>query len=165
MSNVFLLRMPAGIPGNVTRPQNATIEAQQLDTTNFPTVYGVPVAVDATSKNVRKIMGGDAATAIYGFYVRPFPTTGGSSDGIGTSTPPTSGIVSILKRGYISVKLNVGTAAKNGAVYARIVANGGNTIIGGIEATSDSTNTILFANAYFTGAADASGNAEVAFNI
>lgn len=165
MSNAFTYRMPAGIPGNVTRASVATIESQILDTTNYPTVYGVPVAIDATSKNVRKIMAGDAAAAIYGLYVRPFPTASGATDGVGTSTPPVSGLCSILKRGYSNVKVNAGTAAKNGVVYVRVVANGGNTIIGGVEAAADSTNTIIMTGAYFTGPADASGNCEVAYAI
>jgi hypothetical protein len=164
MSNVFTFRMPVGVPGTINRAQTATVEAAILDTTNYPTAYGVPVAIDATSKNARKIIGGDAAAAIFGMYVRPYPTNN-STDGLGTSTPPVSGIASILKRGYMIAKLNVGTAAKNGTVYVRVTANGGNTIIGGIEATSDSTNTITMANAYFTGSADANGNVEIAFNL
>lgn len=164
MSNAFLYRMPAGIPGSITRAGVATVEAVILDVTNFPTVFGVPVAIDATSKNARKIIAGDVIASVYGFYVRPYPTNN-SQDGLGTSTPPVSGIGNVLKRGYLGVHLNVGTAAKNGAVYIRTVANGGNTIIGGVEATSDSTNTFAIANAYFTGPADASGNTEVAFNI
>ncbi len=165
MSNAFQFRMPAGIPGAINRSSTATVEAQLLDTTNYPTVYGVPVAIDATSKSVRKIMAGDAASSVYAMYVRPYPTNSGT-DPIGTSTAPVSGICSVLKRGYMTVQLNGATAAaKNGAVYVRTVANGGNTIIGGIEAAADSANTFAMANAYFTGPADANGNVEIAFNI
>lgn len=163
---VFTYRMPAGIPGGINRAEVATVEAQQLDTTNYPTSYGVPVAIDATSKNLRKIIGGDAAAAVKGFYVRPYPTSNGSSsDGLGTVTPPTSGVANVLRRGYMTVKNNVGTPAKGGQVYVRVTANGGNTIIGGVEATSDSTNTIAPAGCFFTGAADASGNVEIEFNL
>ena len=164
MSNAILYRMNAGIPGNVNRASEATIEAQLLDIVNFPTAYGVPVAIDATSKGIRKIMAGDVPANVYGFFVRPYPV-GASQDPIGVSTPPVSGLCNVLKRGYINVKLNVGTAAKNGVVYVRTVANGGNTIIGGIEATADGVNNYAMLNAYFTGAADASGNTEVAYNL
>jgi hypothetical protein len=159
----FTYRMPAGIPGAVNRASTATVEAQQLDTTNYPTVYGVPIVIDAASHNARYAKTGDAS--IYGMYVRPYPTGGSATDGLGTSTPPTSGIVSVLKRGYMTVKLNVGTAVNNGQVYVRITANGGNTIIGGIEATSDTTYTLAIANCAFMGPADASGNVEIAYNI
>ena len=164
MSNAFLYRMPAGIPGQVNRFSAATVEPQLLDTTNFPTVYGVPVAIDATSKNTRKIMAGDTAASVYGMYVRPYPTNSGT-DPIGTSTPPVAGICNVLKRGYMSVQLNGATAAaKNGTVYVR-TAVGTGSIIGGIEAAADSTNTFAMANAYFTGPADANGNVEIGFNI
>jgi hypothetical protein len=157
--------MPAGIPGAVNRASTATIEPQQLDVTNYPTAYGVPVAIDAASHNTRKILAGDVAASIYGMYVRPYPTNN-NTDGLGVGTPPVSGLCSILKRGYINVKLNVGTAVKNGTVYVRVAANGANTIIGGIEATSDTTNTIAMpSNCYFTGPADPNGMAEIAFNI
>lgn len=165
MPNAFLYRMPAGIPGNINRSQSATVEAGLLDATNYPTVYGVPVAVDATTKNFRKIIGGDTAAAIQGLYVRPYPTNN-NQDGLGTSTPPTSGICNVLKRGYMNVSLGgVAAAAKGGTVYVRVAAPAAGKPLGGIEAAADSTNTIVMANAQFTGPADASGNAEVAFNL
>lgn len=162
---VFTFRMPAGIPGGVNRVEVATVEAQQLDTTLFPTAYGVPVALDATSHNVRAIKAADTTASVYGFYVRPFPTSGNGTDGLGTSTPPVSGIVNILKRGYMTIKLNGTTAAaKNGTVYVRTVT-GTFTVIGGVEAAADGSNTFVLTGAYFTGPGDASGNVEVAFNI
>jgi hypothetical protein len=165
MSNAFTFRMPAGIPGTVTRASQATVEAQLLDTTNFPAAYGVPVAIDATSHGVRKIGAGDTAAAVYGFYVRPYPTHSGT-DPLGTSTPSVSGICNVLKRGYINVLLGGTTAAaKNGTVYVRVAAPASGKPLGGVEAAADSTNTIALTNAYFTGPADATGNAEVAFNI
>jgi hypothetical protein len=158
--------MPAGIPGTVTRPSTATVEAQILDATNYPTAYGVPTAIDATSHGLRKIIAGDTNASVTGFYVRPYPTTGGASDPIGSATTPSAGIGNQLKRGYINVQLNGATAAaKNGAVFVRTVANGGNTIIGGIEAAADGSNTFQLTNAFFTGPADANGNVEIAYNL
>jgi hypothetical protein len=158
--------MPAGIPGAVNRAFQSTIEQQLIDGTNPPTGYGLPVAIDATSKKARGVTTGDAATAIYGLNVRPYPTQGNGTDGLGTATPPTSGIMDVLKRGYISVHLGGATAAaKNGTVYVRVAAAAGGKPIGGIEAASDTTNTIVMANSYFMGPADADGNVEIAFNI
>lgn len=165
---VFQFRMPAGIPGAVNRAESANVEAQQLDATYYPTSFGVPVAIDATSHNMRAIKAGDTTANVYGFYVRPFPaTTGSLTDGLGTSTPPTSGIGSVLKRGYMTAKLNGATAAaKNGTIYIR-TAVGTGSIIGGIEAATDGTNTFALTslNSYFMGPADANGNVEIAFNI
>ena len=165
MSNAFLYRMPAGIPGNVNRASHATVEAALLDATNYPTAYGVPVAVDATSKNIRKIGAGDTAAGVFGFYVRPY-VTNHSQDGLGTSTPPVSGVCKVLKRGYISAQLNgAAAAAKNGAVYVRVAAPAAGKPLGGVEAAADASNTFLLAGASFTGPADASGNCEIAFNL
>ena len=163
----FQYRMPAGIPGAITRVSSANVEAALLDTTNYPTSFGVPMAIDATSHGARKLMAADTATSVYGFYVRPFPTQNVTqNDPLGTSTPPTSGIANVLKRGYINVKLNGATAAaKNGIVYVRTLTGTG-SVIGGIEAAADASNTFaLPSSCYFTGPADASGNVEIAFNI
>ena len=159
--------MPAGIPGAINRSNTATVEAQVLDTVNFPTVYGVPGAIDATSNKFRKIQGSDVAASIYGMYVRPFPTGGTATDPIGVSTPPVSGICNVLKRGYMTVLLNgTAPATKNGVIYVRVANASAGKPLGGIEAASDTTNTIVMpGNSYFTGPADASGNVEIAFNI
>ncbi len=166
MSNAFLYRMPAGIPGNITRVSAATVEPQQLDTTNYPTAYGLAGTIDATSHNFRHANSSDSASSNFSLYVRPFPTSGGANDPIGSATVPTAGLCSVLKRGYMMVSCAYGTPAKGGTVYVRTAANGGRTVLGAIEAQSDTTYSVaLPSNCYFTGAADASGNVEIAFNI
>jgi hypothetical protein len=163
MGNAYTYRMPVGVPGDVTRPSQSTIEAHAYGATPF-TAYGLPVKLSAGK--VIPMGAGDAAQQPLGFLARPFPTQGANaSDPLGTAVPPTSGVANLLKRGYITVKNNVGTPALNGVVYMRVTANGGNTIIGGIEATSDGGNTIALAGCTFNGAADADGNVEIAFNI
>lgn len=162
----FLYRMPAGIPGAVTRSEVATVEARVIDASNPPTAFGVAVAIDATTSGIRPMGTGDTASLVYGVYVRPYPLQGNGTDGLGTSTPPTSGIANVLKRGYITVQLNGTTAAAlNGAVYVRIANASTGKPIGGFEAASDTTNTIQLTNAVFTGPADANGNVELAFNL
>jgi hypothetical protein len=166
LSNAIQYRMNAGIPGTDSRPQISTVVAEQLDPTNYPTGYGVPVAVDGTTHLIRKIMTGDVAANIYGMYVRPYPTQTTGTDPLGTSTAPPTGHANIMKRGFMMVLLGGATAAvKNGTVYVRVAAAATGKPIGGIEAAADSTNTIVMANAYFTGPADANGNVELAFNI
>ncbi len=163
----FQYRMPAGIPGAVNRASSANVEAAIVDATLPPASYGLGLVIDGTSHNVRIPKSGDTANSIYGMYVRPYPTGGSATDGLGTSTPPGAGsIANVLKRGYMTVKLNGATAAaKGGTVFVRILTGTG-TVIGGIEAAADSTNTVtLPSNWYFTGPADASGNVEIAVNI
>ena len=160
----FLYRMPSGIAGDVTRASVSTIETQLLDSTlPFPG-YGLFGKI-ASGKFV-PIASGDAAGTVYGALVRPFPTQGvNASDALGVSVPKTSGAADVMRRGYMSVKLNAGTAALGGVVYVRVGAAATGKPIGGIEAASDSTNTIAVAGASFMSAADASGNVEIAYNI
>jgi hypothetical protein len=101
----------------------------------------------------------------YGILVRPFPT-GGSQDPLGTSTPPTTGACDVLKSGYINVILSGSTAAvKGGQVFIWMAAATGTHILGGWEAAPSNGNTIAVPNCYFSGAADAAGNTEIAFNV
>lgn len=160
----ILYRMGHGVAGDITRQSQAnTIEPHLLGATPF-TAYGLPAKISAGK--IVPMGAGDAGTALRGFLVRPFPTHGANpSDPLGAAVPPTSGMGDLLKRGYISVKCNVGTPALDGTVYMRITANGGNTIIGGIEATADGGNTITLPGCTFNGAADANGNVEIAYNL
>lgn len=161
--NPILYRMPYGIPGDVTRRQHATIEPHIFGATPF-TAYGLPVKLSAGK--VIPMGAGDAAQVPFGFLVRPYPTQGANaSDPVGTAVPPISGQADVLRRGYINVKNNVGAPATGGTVYMRVTANGGNTIIGGIEATADGANTVILQSCTFTGNADANGNVEIAVNI
>jgi len=161
--NPILYRMPYGIPGDVTRREHSTIESQLFGATAF-SAYGLPAKF--SSGKIVPMGAGDAGTDLRGFLVRPYPITGANaSDPLGTSVPPTAGAADLMKRGYMTVKCNVGTPALDGTVYMRITANGGNTIIGGIEATADGANTITLPTTKFAGPADANGNVEIAFNI
>ena len=164
MGNAILFRMASGIPGDISRQSQATVESIPLNSASPFAGYG----------QLGKIVGGkfvplgagDTATAAYGLLVRPFPTTGGAaSDPLGTATPPAGGIGVVLRRGYMTVKNNAGTPALNGQVYVRVAAAAAGKPIGGIEAAADSTNTIAIAGATYTNAGDANGNVEIAYNI
>lgn len=164
MGNAFLYRMPAGIPGDVTRASQSTIEPVFLDPTLPFAGYGLFGKI-ASGKFV-PFGAGDVSGADYGLLVRAYPTTGGSgADPLGTSTPPTKGVADVLRRGYMTVRLNAGTASKDGAVYVRVAAAAAGKPIGGIEAVADSTNTVAITIASFMGPADASGNVEIQYNI
>ena len=164
MGNSILYRMPYGIPGDVTRAAQATIESGILNSSLPFAGYGLFGKI-ASGKFV-PVGSGDAAGAVYGLLVRPYPTQGANaSDPLGTAVPKTSGVADVLRRGYASVKNNAGTAALGGAVYIRVANAATGKPIGGIEAAADSTNTIQVDGAIFMGDADASGNVEIGFNI
>lgn len=134
----YLQRMPAGIPGDVSRKEGAYVEARVFDATNPPLAYGQPVVIDGTSKNIRKLLAGDASTSVYGFLVRPFPTSNiNTTDGLGTSTPNTNQPADIMKKGYLNVLLQNSTAsALNGQVYVRTATTSGSLVQGGLEAAA-----------------------------
>lgn len=161
--NAFVSRMPAGIPGTLSRSAaQSTVDTVNLTANSF-TAYGLGGLIDAATGNFRIPAAGD--TAISGILVRPFPTNS-SQDGLGVSTPPAKGLADRLLRGFVSVLLGGATAAtKDGPVYCRIQNAAAGKPIGGFEAAADGGNTIQVTNARFTGPADANGNVEIAFNI
>ncbi|MCA7083398.1 hypothetical protein K7G19_07270 [Cupriavidus sp. DB3] len=164
MSNAILYRMASGIPGDISRQSQATVEPQIFDPAlPFPG-YGLFGKL-AAGKFV-PVASGDTAAVIYGLLVRPYPTTGGAgSEPLGTATPPTKGVCDVLRRGYMTVKNNAGTPALGGTVYVRVAAAAAGKPIGGIEAAADGTNTVAVAGAIFMNGGDANGNVEIAFNI
>jgi hypothetical protein len=143
MDVAFLQRMNAGIPGDISRKEGAIVEVANYDATNPPAAFGQPVVLDGTSHNIRHLLSTDAATAIYGMLVRPFPTSNvNTTDGLGTSTPNTANPADVAKKCYMTVLLQNTTAAVKGAqVYARAAATSGALVQGGLEAGGVATVT------------------------
>lgn len=162
MSNAYLLRMPSGIPGDVSRKLDSTVESQFFNSSLPFASYGIPAKL--VSGKVVPFAATDTADLLYGFLVRPYPTQS-AQEGIGTATPPTTGCANVLRRGWMTVKCNAGTPAQGGTVYVRIDTPSGAKVVGGIEAASDSTHTVALTGVKFTNAGDASGNVEIEYNI
>lgn len=165
MTNSFTFRMPAGIPGAISRGAGqATIDPVVLNASAAFPRYGM--FGKTVSEKFVPLESGDAAAVITGLLVRPFPTQS-SQDGLGTSTPPTSGAADRLKRGYMTATLAKGTSAKDGQVY--VVTTAGGTVSVGDIVTSTTPagggTGVLVVGCFFTGPADANGIVELAFNI
>jgi hypothetical protein len=165
MTNAFTYRMPAGIPGTISRAAGqATVEPEVANAgTPFPR-YGM-FGKTAAEKFV-PLEAGDGAGAITGLLVRPFPTTS-SQDGLGTSTPPTSGLLDRLKRGYMVVTLAKGAAAKDAQVFV-VTTAGGTVVVGDIVTSANPAGggaAVAAAGAFFTGPADANGVVEISYNL
>lgn len=165
MSNSILYRMPVGIAGAISRPQDLTVEPVIINAANAFTAYGL--AGKFVNGLFVPLADGDTAAVIQGIYVRPYPTT---------STPDLVRQVGAdknfpgdaLKRGYMTV--NVGSDAtgitKGAPVY--VVVSVDSTIdvpLGGFYASEVSGKTVVLPNAQFTGAGDADGNAEISYKI
>jgi hypothetical protein len=167
----FGFRMPGGIPGDVSRKHPSTIEPCLTDPTNPPTFFGQGVIVDDTSANgVRVPASGDSGlTAIYGITVRPFPfqTASASNYGaqaFGAAALP-AGAVDILRAGYMTVTAQGAAVTYKGAPVHLCIVAGTGYVVGGFSADTVSGTFITLADALWNGPADASGNAEIAFNI
>lgn len=166
MSNAFLYRMPAGIPGDVTRREAARIEQAIFDA-NYPvTEYGLPVK--KVSGKIRPMAEHDTDQP-YGFLVRPFPTQSGDAANAPLTTaavPPTSGIGDVLVAGYMTVKVLDGTPAAGGSVYYRSEQESPEVTIGRLEVAAGSpVANIAITNCIFMGAFDSDGNGEIRFNV
>jgi len=68
MANTILYRMPAGIAGAISRPQDLTVEPHVLDSTKPFAAYGLAGKI-AGGKFV-PVESGDAATVMAGIFVR-----------------------------------------------------------------------------------------------
>nr|WP_223238631.1 hypothetical protein [Acinetobacter baumannii] len=96
--------------------------------------------------------------------MRSYPTQS-ALNGIGAAVPQSGIVNDIMRRGYMTVKCNAGTAKKAGKVYVRVATGTELKPIGGIEAVADGVNTIEIKNAMFMHDADAQGNVEISYNI
>jgi hypothetical protein len=172
----FTFRMGAGFTGDVNRTHPASIEPVLIDASAPPLLFGEAVVVDPTTQGVRPLVAGDSAlTKVYGVTVRAFPTqqSSGTNYGaaaLGSAVPPVSGVMDVLRSGYIMVQLgnNAWPNAKKGsAVFVWIAASSGNHVQGAFEDTATGGSTIALDTSLYTfnGTADASGVVELAFNI
>lgn len=165
----YTYRMGAGFPGDVNRMHPASIEPCLIDAAAPPTAYGQPVLVDPTTQGVRPMtVGDDGLSEIYGITVRSFPGQQASASNygavaFGSNAPPATGVIDVLKSGYIMVQLNTGTPVKGGAVFVWVAASAGAHVQGGFEvaATPGSTAALDPAIYSFNGPPDSSGVTEV----
>jgi hypothetical protein len=113
------------------------------------------------------LMPGDTATSVYGLLARPYPF-GATTDPLGNDTPPDDGVVDVLRKGYMTVKLSGDDpAAKGNPVYIWTAPPSGTHIFGGYEATDpgndleDNPQGFQLPMAVFMGPADTNNNVEI----
>jgi hypothetical protein len=102
---------------------------------------------------------------ITGLLVRPFPTTS-SQDGLGTSTPPTSGVIDRLKRGYMTVRWRSAPRPRTAGLRGHHRRR--HRLLGDIVTSASPAGGgtgVAVAGCFFTGPADANGIVEIAYNI
>ena len=147
MSQFIGTSMARGFAGMLTRGSfDNTTEILPNDGTAPVTAFGVAVKLNTGKTGVTPCT--DDADAVYGISVREY----GQANDSGVQAMP---MVTILKRGYIAVAPTAGTPARGGVVY--IAPDG--------SITADSTGAGTLSGAYWMGAEDSDGLAELAFNI
>ena len=158
----YQFRMPAGIPGEVTRSNSAVVEPNIPHATTPPTAFGTFCKM--LSGAISKTISGDAASSVYGIVVRPYPTSNVGSSALGGGSPSTVDPLSVLRSGYANVALARGTAVRGAQVYLLVTATTGK-LVGDIEDAADAGNCVAVTGCFFMGAADAGGNVEVSYNV
>jgi len=170
----YLLNMPSGFRGRLSRAEHAKVEAQQIDAALPPLEYGTLVIMDPPTGKIRRPVAADLTTApFYGLLVAPYPTQGGPgvapnylTQPIGSVAP--AGLVGdVLRSGYMYVHLGGATpAVKHGAVHVWTDVSGGTQVTGNVTAVAAVAGSVIVVpGAYFMSAADANGIVEVQFNI
>jgi len=95
----FLYRAPAGVAGDVTRPDDTIVESGLLNAAQAPTAFGAPVKL--VSGKFEKIASGDTAAVFAGVLSRVAPSIAG--DLVQTyagGTPNTASVQGIVVKGY-----------------------------------------------------------------
>jgi hypothetical protein len=162
----FTYRMGAGFAGDVNRTHPFSVEPCLIDSAAPPTAYGQAVVIAAGTNAVRPVAAGDnALTGIYGVTARPFPTqqmSGGLSSPFGNQVPPTSGIIDVLRLGYILVQMN-GTPNKGAPLNVWAAAAAGGDLPGQFTTSTTAGDFIgpLAGSSSFNGPPDVKGIGEI----
>lgn len=160
----YLYSAPAGIPGDITRPDETSVEPAKLIavSTVFAKAFGIPLKYVAGG--VSQFASGDVATAFAGILVREVPSiSGNANQGLTDNAPNPLQIAGMAVRGYVNVKCTVGTPARGGIVYVRVV-DADPKFIGDLEASSDGSNSVALSNTQASWAVDgkdADNNTEI----
>ena len=155
--------MTHGYAGSYARQPDSVIDTHPMasaeDTT--PITFGLCVVLDDANAVT---LPEDTSTAaqFLGVAVREIKSaTDYLSQSVGQYNPGDA--VPIMKRGCVNVICQNGTPAQGGDVYLRVKANDSlpNAVVGGFEATADSTNSVKLTNCKWKGPADSNKVAEM----
>ena len=158
----YLDRMPAGIPGRVSRTHGTSLEPILLGS---GMLFGSPGKV--VNGKLVPLADGDVVDVIYGFLASQYPTQsdmadlgGGAASASGSA--PADTIQSVMRRGYMTVRIIGGAPAKDAAVYIVTAESAG--AVGSLSAASGA-GLAAIPGCTFMGEADGDGNVEISFNI
>ena len=140
MAPAYTFRAPAGFSGDISRPDETTVETGIIDTGLPPLTFGCPVKISATTGLVQAWAGTDIATAYAAIVVREAPSIAGSTaQGFNQGVPNPLEPVGLMTQGYANVLCPVGTPIKGQAVAICITAGGGK-VVGDFGTVVDAAN-------------------------
>lgn len=161
----YLYSAPAGVPGDITRPDESNVEPAMLVAISsvYAQAFGIPVKYN--TGGISQIEASDAATVFAGVLIREAPSIAGNdSQGFDDAVPNPDQPQGFCVRGYVSVKCAAGTPVRGGIVYMQVVANGG-VVVGAFRADgTDAGNAVALTATQASWASngkDADGNAEL----
>jgi len=164
MDVAYLYGVGSLLAGTVARAHPFEVESGRINTTLPPQTFGGVVLASGANNDLKGVAPGDTGiTRIYGVAVLPYPTSqvsGGMASSFGVATPPTSGVMDVLRAGVIAVRV-AGTVKKDDPAFVWVAASSGNHVQGTFENSASAGNTAAITNARFAGPADANGIAEL----
>lgn len=158
----YLKQAPTGVPGDVSRPSNSTVEPIKLvpvGGTTYPSALGIPLKLVAGG--AQQFNGGaETKVSFAGILVREVPNIAGdvgSDSDFFPTAPWGKQVQGLLTQGWCNVLVAAGTPARGGTVYLQIVANNG-VAVGSFRADgTDSGNAIALDQAQACWASDGVG--------
>lgn len=160
----YLFSAPAGVPGDITRPDESNVEPANLIAVSsvYAQAFGIPMVYAAGG--ISQVGSGNTAADFAGILIREVPSVSSNSDALTGNVPNPDQPQGLMVRGYCSVICAAGTPARGGVVYMQITANGG-VAAGSFRADgTDSGNAVALLAAqaeWATTGKDASNNAEI----
>lgn len=156
----ILYRAPAGVQGDITRPDDTIVESAFIDPAGAPETFGC--AVKMVVGKIKAMTTGDTADKFYGVLSRVAPSIGGNlGEGYMDGKPNPAAPQGVVVKGYVNVKCTVGTPLRGAPVYVRVTAATGKAV-GDFEANSDGANSVKLENVIWAVAGkDENGLAEI----
>lgn len=136
MPPAYLYQAPAGVPGDISRTDETNVEPAMLIAVAsvYAQAYGIPMVY--ASGGISQYSSGKVAADFAGILARSAPEISGNLNaGFDDTVPNPDQPQNLVVRGYVYVKCAVGTPARGGVVWIRVVASTGH-VIGDLE-TSD----------------------------
>lgn len=161
----YLYQAPSGVPGDITRPDESSVEPAML-ITPFPANYGVPMKYAVGG--VTPMVAADAAAVFCGVLARSAPGISQSSvnEAANVFQPNQAEPQGLCKRGYMCVFVNAGTPVRGALVFVVQTASGGHPA-GSFETTANAganvalTGTVVGNVTWAADGVDANGFGEI----